>query len=50
MNELTELTFEEKMDVGSGFILSLFVVDLPDFFRSVHDGFIDGLKATQSSK
>jgi len=50
MKELTELTSEEKLTVGSGFILSLFVIDLPDFFRSVRDGFTDGLKATQGTK
>ena len=40
MSEITELTSEEKMVVGSGFILSLFVTNFVD----IYNGFVDGMR------
>jgi hypothetical protein len=40
MNGITELTSEEKMAVGSGFILSLFVTNFVD----IYNGFVDGMR------
>ncbi|MBS1599718.1 MAG: hypothetical protein JST75_15945 [Bacteroidetes bacterium] len=44
MNELSELTYEEKMTTGSGFLLDPFVIDLVGLLNNFRNGFGDGIR------
>jgi hypothetical protein len=44
MNELIELTREEKLENGSGMLLNPFIINPIQFLISVKEGFIDGIR------
>ena len=44
MNDLIELTHEEKLASGSGMLLNPFIINPIQFLKSVQEGLIDGLR------